>query len=101
MNYNNIFLNALLSSQENQGNPSWWSRGRTMGRGRGETGDEERQGKAGGVGNRRRRNLKAEQSSKQIGPSLTRIQQPRILGARNEFESLGLGKWKNCTEILT
>lgn len=71
-----------------------------MGRGRGEIGDEERQGKAGGVGNRRR-NLKAEQSSKQIGPSLTRIQQPRILGARIEFESLGLGKWKNCTEILT
>ena len=87
MNYNNIFLIALM-------------RGRTMGRGRGEIGDEERQGKAGGVGNRRR-NLKAEQSSKQIGPSLTRIQQPRILGARIEFESLGLGKWKNCTEILT
>ena len=71
-----------------------------MGRGRGEIGDEERQGKAGGVGNRRR-NLKAEQSSKQIGLSVTRIQQPRILGAGNEFESLGLGKWKNCTEILT
>ena len=67
MTYKNIFLNALLSSQENKGNPSWWSRGRTMGRGRGEIGDEERQGKAGGVGNRRRRNPKAEQSSKQIG----------------------------------
>lgn len=72
-----------------------------MGRGRGEIGDEERQGKSGGVGNRRRRNPKAEQSSKQIGLSVTRIQQPRILGAGNEFESLGLGKWKNCTEILT
>ena len=101
MNYNNIFLNALLSSQENKGNPSQCSRGRTMGRGRREIGDEERQGRAGGVGNRRRSNLKPEQSSKQIGLSVTRNQEPRILGARNEFESLGLGKWRNCTEILT
>lgn len=100
MNYNNIFSNALLSSQENDGNPRRWSRGRTMGRERGEIGDEERQGRAGGVGNRRRRNLKPEQSSMQAGPSVTRNQQPRILGAGNEFESLGLGKWKNCTEIL-
>ena len=48
MNYNNIFSNALLSSQENDGNPRRWSRGRTMGRERGEIGDEERQGRAGG-----------------------------------------------------
>lgn len=31
MNYNNIFLNALLGSQETKGNSRWWRRGKKRG----------------------------------------------------------------------
>ena len=94
-----MFLNALLSSQESKGNPRGWSRGRIGGGGRGEVGDEERQGRAGGGGSRRRSNLKPEQSRKKRtrGLRVTISQQPRVLGAGNELESLDLGKWRKCT----